>query len=236
MSLNNNDFVSHPDFHTGSVKHASCDLEQIFNQCFLEDFATVLRGGWPEPFYLPRESSLDALQKDDRIRIDSSGIDTKKVSLLCYRSNFFASALHEVAHWCIAGESRRKQCDFGYWYVSECRDAMQQNEFLRVEARPQALEMLFAIACDYPFRVSFDNPELDDGSAGIVEMQAGFNRKVIVAAQEFMAGALPSRANRFMSALGNYYGNSTGAVSVRERIEHYAKKLRITDSRLVRLS
>lgn len=236
MSLNNMEFSSLPDIHKGIAKHSSCDLEQIFNQCFLGDYATVLTGGWPEPFYLPSGWSLDSLEKDDRIRIESSGIDTNNLSLLCYRSNFFASALHEVAHWCIAGESRRKQCDFGYWYVPECRDANQQNEFLSVEVRPQALELLFAIVCDYPFRVSFDNPVLDDGSPGIVEIRSGFTGKVIDAALEFIEGAIPSRANRFMSALGDYYGNSTSTVSVRERIERYADKFRITDSRFERLS
>ena len=50
------------------------------------------------------------------------------------------SALHEVAHWCIASAGRRRCRDYGYWYIPPPRDATAQTEFFAVEARVQALE------------------------------------------------------------------------------------------------
>ena len=72
-------------------------------------------------------------------------------------------ALHEVAHWCVAGPRRRCLDDYGYWYAPDGRDAAAQAEFLRVEVRPQALEALFCAACNHPFRVSLDNLDGDPG-------------------------------------------------------------------------
>jgi len=230
MSLNNMGFAILPENETGIAKHSSCDLEQIFSQCFLEDFATVLIGGWPEPYYLPRGWSLDSLETGDRVRIELSRMDTERVSMLCYRSSFFASALHEVAHWCIAGESRRKQSDFGYWYVPECRDARQQNDFQRVEVRPQALELLFSIACDYPFRASYDNPDLDNGSFGTAKIQQEFTRQILKAGYAYVDEEIPARASHFMMALGEFYGISTDALYLRECIDGYAKYFQLPDS------
>ncbi len=50
----------------------------------------------------------------------------------------FASALHEISHWCIAGKARRELVDFGYWYCPDGRDAMTQSQFEDVEVKPQA--------------------------------------------------------------------------------------------------
>ncbi|PPS58814.1 hypothetical protein CRX72_23640 [Pantoea sp. BRM17] len=40
-----------------------------------------------------------------------------------FAHGFYASALHEISHWCIAGDARRQQVDFGYWYCPDGRDA-----------------------------------------------------------------------------------------------------------------
>ena len=69
---------------------------------------------------------------------------------LFYRSDYFASALHEVAHWCIAGERRRQLADFGYWYTPDGRSPQQQSAFEAVEAKPQPLDWFFSLACGYP--------------------------------------------------------------------------------------
>ncbi len=53
---------------------------------------------------------------------------------------FYASALHEIAHWCIAGENRCQQVDYGYWYEPNGRSEERQFEFEKVEVKPQALE------------------------------------------------------------------------------------------------
>lgn len=74
-----------------------------------------------------------------------------------FAHGFFNSALHEISHWCIAGEKRRTLPDLGYWYAPDGRSAEQQHLFEQVEVKPQALEWLFAKACLRPFRVSLDN-------------------------------------------------------------------------------
>ena len=60
-------------------------IEEVFADCFYEDYGTRLQGGASEPLYRP-----------------SSGGD----AVIFYREDFAASALHEVAHWCIAGVGR----------------------------------------------------------------------------------------------------------------------------------
>ena len=96
-------------------------LEEVFNRCFLLTENTRLVGGSAEPLYRPAG-------------------DGQEQHLLYYREDYFASALHEVAHWCIAGEARRQLVDFGYWYAPEGRDSQQQRAFESVEVKPQALE------------------------------------------------------------------------------------------------
>lgn len=113
-------------------------LERVFSDCFAAQWNTVLAGGVEEPFYRP-------------------ATNVQGPHLLHYRSDFFASALHEAAHWCIAGERRLQQADFGYWYAPDGRNPTQQQAFEAVEVKPQALEWLFSLACGYRFSVSVDN-------------------------------------------------------------------------------
>lgn len=74
-----------------------------------------------------------------------------------YMRHNLNSALHELAHWCIAGWRRRQLVDYGYWYVPDGRTAAQQAEFERVELRPQALEWCFQEALGRAFEPSVDN-------------------------------------------------------------------------------
>lgn len=67
------------------MEWATADLERAFRECFEVEFATILVGGGSEPLYLPSE---DPPCEPHRI---------------VYREDYFASALHEVAHWCLAG-------------------------------------------------------------------------------------------------------------------------------------
>ena len=110
---------------TRSPARMSCveRLEQVFMRCFGSSLCTRLQGGAAEPLYQPA-----TLEGDYHV--------------LYYRADYFASALHEVAHWCIAGEIRRQQTDFGYWYAPDGRSPAQQRAFERVECRPQALEWM----------------------------------------------------------------------------------------------
>ena len=121
-------------------RFAAHDLEQLFAETFADQYDTVLCGGAAEPVYVPGSPHR-----------------------IFYTRDYFRSALHEVAHWCVAGEARRRQPDYGYWYAPDGRDAAQQRLFEQVEVKPQALEQLFCDACGHPFRVSLDNL---DGEAG----------------------------------------------------------------------
>ncbi len=90
-------------------------------------FNTELIGGADEPIYRPADS------QNDRNR-------------LFYRQDYLSSALHEIAHWCIAGPERLKWEDFGYWYQPDVLSKQQQKEFDKVEIKPHALETAFSLA------------------------------------------------------------------------------------------
>lgn len=76
---------------------------------------------------------------------------------IVFAHGYFASALHEISHWCIAGQARRQLNDFGYWYAKDGRNAHEQAAFEQVEIKPQAIECLFTLACGRYFFVSQDN-------------------------------------------------------------------------------
>ena len=78
-----------------------------------------------------------------------------------FREDYPASALHEVAHWCIAGATRRQQEDFGYHYICAPRSSKQQREFFSAELRTQSLERFFADVLGLTFKPSADNFEAD---------------------------------------------------------------------------
>ena len=87
-----------------------------------------------------------------------------KPARIMFAHGYFASALHEISHWCIAGEHRRTLPDLGYWYAPDGRSAEQQALFEQVEVKPQALEWLFSVVCQRKFQVSLDNLNGDVGS------------------------------------------------------------------------
>jgi elongation factor P hydroxylase len=158
-------------------------LETVFQRCFAVSQNTQLVGGAAEPLYLPADKPGTAHR-------------------LYYREDFAASALHEVAHWCIAGSARREQVDFGYWYAPEGRSASQQCAFEAVEVRPQALEWLFSVACGLRFRVSVDN----FGADGSLPDSAAFCLRVAEQARRYQQQGLPSRARVFRDALATEFG------------------------------
>ena len=111
-------------------------LIQLFNTLFANQQVILARSN-DEPEYFPAQDNEPA-------RIE-------------FAHGFFASALHEISHWCVAGDARRQLSDFGYWYAPDGRSAAQQQAFERVEIKPQALECLFTLACGRNFQVSQDN-------------------------------------------------------------------------------
>lgn len=172
----------------------------LFNGLFRQPRQTILVRGDDEPEYLPAGSGP---------------------AQVVFAHGYFSSALHEVSHWCIAGEYRRTLQDYGYWYCPDGRSREQQCAFEQVEVKPQALEWLFALACGWRFHISVDNlagqgaanPQLfasqvvcqataylaqDDPDAGAGEFKnlplSGFYSNI------------PCRAADFLHALMRFYG------------------------------
>ena len=120
----------------GDERQATDWLIDLFNTRFKAQQVNLVRGEH-EPEYFPSSNNQSAP--------------------IVFAHGFFASALHELSHWCIAGHQRRQLNDFGYWYAPDGRTAKQQQAFECVEIKPQAIECLFTLACQRPFRVSQDN-------------------------------------------------------------------------------
>ncbi len=167
------------------IQTPSC-LERIvavFDREFADVERTKLCPGADEPYYEPASSDWGFH------RIYS-------------RADYPASALHEAAHWCLAGSERRLLPDFGYWYAADGRNAEQQREFQRVEAKPQALEWAFSRAVGMRFHVSVDNLEGDTLDP------FGFQLAVWQQARAYDLYGLPNRAGRFVAALNREFGQN----------------------------
>jgi len=177
--------------------HRSANLETLFKQCFYKDYQTLLIGGADEPLYRPATSATEA-------------------HCLFYRADYFASALHEIAHWCIAGVERRQQEDWGYWYCPDGRSPEQQRAFESVEVKPQAIEWMLSAAAGAPFRISSDNLL---GSGNQLEEGGAFKSAVVAQAQCYRQDALPSRAEQFFLALSEYYGTAEPLAEGRYTLE-----------------
>lgn len=160
--------------------HHYQDLINIFHGCFFEKYNTRLVKGEDEPLYLPAD--------ENRPHND-----------LFFAHGFFASALHECSHWLIAGESRRKLVDFGYWYAPDGRTPVQQELFQSVEVKPQAIEWVLSKAAGFRFRVSLDNL---NGSASDSSL---FKQAVHSQVKTYCEQGLPSRAETFRHALCQFY-------------------------------
>lgn len=159
--------------------HNVNDLISLFNRTFV-DYQTELVRGQDEPIYLPAKQ-------------------TGQFNQIIFAHGFFASALHEIAHWCIAGAERRKLEDFGYWYEPDGRSKQQQYEFEKVEIKPQALEWAFSIAAGVPFRVSVDNLNGD-----AINWRT-FQNRVCQQLITYQQTQFPARAQRWIDILSQYY-------------------------------
>lgn len=161
---------------------ASSEPEQVdwlilhFNHWFSHLNVTLVKGDF-EPEYFPADETAPA-----RIQ---------------FAHGFFNSALHEISHWCIAGDQRRLLPDLGYWYAPDGRTAEQQALFEQVEIKPQAIEWLFSKAFGRKFRVSLDNLTGEGGNG------ASFKDNVYAQLQRYFSGeaALPRDAQRFIDCI-----------------------------------
>jgi len=168
---------------SSTVSHHYQDLIRIFNDCFELTYNTKLLKGDNEPLYLPADQN-------------------RSYHSIFFAHGFFSSALHECSHWLIAGETRRKQIDYGYWYMPDGRTAIQQQHFQQVEAKPQAMEWLLSKAANYPFRLSFDNLLGDESDTE--EFRQAIYQQIIYYCQQ----GLPARAALFRQKLCHFYCTS----------------------------
>jgi elongation factor P hydroxylase len=167
--------------------HNSQDLIQLFDTCFKTSEQTRLVKGNDEPIYLPRA------------KCEAHFPYSEVYHQVVFAHGFFASALHEIAHWCIAGIKRRAQIDYGYWYIADGRNQSQQQQFEKAELKPQALEWIFSDAANFDFKVSLDN-------LGDVKIdREGFKLKVAQQKDWYLMHGLPKRAAIFFAALKSHY-------------------------------
>ncbi|QTP55712.1 elongation factor P hydroxylase [Billgrantia sulfidoxydans] len=163
------------------VTHHLDDVIALFDGLFQQRFNTRLVRGGDEPLYLPAD-------------------DVVPWHRVIFARGFYSSALHEISHWCIAGEQRRLREDYGYWYLPDGRNAEQQRRFEQAEVAPQALEMLFSRACGLRFHISVDN------LGGEVEVdREAFHDRVEQRAARYEREGLPCRAAAFNTALLAFY-------------------------------
>ncbi|WP_028387963.1 elongation factor P hydroxylase [Legionella fairfieldensis] len=173
------------------------DLITLFNNCFALDYNTRLVKGGTEPLYLPAN-------------------ETCAHHTLLFAHGFFSSALHECAHWLIAGKERRKLVDFGYWYLPDGRSTEQQALFQQVEIKPQAMEWILSKATGHRFRVSIDN--LDGSETNTTEFKQAIHQQVIT----YCTQGISQRATRFRQALCHFYGTPP-------RLHHHDFDLKMLD-------
>jgi elongation factor P hydroxylase len=165
------------------MSHQVSDLIEIFNQCFQESYQTILVKGGDEPLYIPANTNHPYHQ-------------------VIFARGFFSSALHEIAHWLIAGEKRRLLEDYGYWYIPDGRNEEQQKQFEIVEVKPQALEWILSDACQYPFQISVDNLN------GLPMDLASFRQAIQEEKQRMLDKGLSMRTQLICDALTNKFSKS----------------------------
>ncbi len=155
-------------------------LIKVFDEVLGGPYRTMICGGAKEPLYQPAACAQD-------------------FNKIYFTLDYFSSALHEIAHWCVAGESRRKLIDYGYWYQPDGRNSQQQAEFEKVEVSPQAMEWIFSRACGHVFRVSADNLEAKFGAS------QSFKNAIHQRVSFFCINGLPERAANFTQKLADEF-------------------------------
>lgn len=142
---------------------------------YLAEYNTRMLGGFEEPFY--------AAEKDGQ------------PARIQFSHDYIRSALHELAHWCVAGKARRMQDDYGYWYAPDGRTQAQQKAFFKMEVKPQAIEWAFAECCGIAFDVSVDN--LGHEVEGIADFRARVEDQLL----HYRSHGFPKRAADIMNLL-----------------------------------
>tara|TARA_B100000446_G_scaffold42376_2_gene38081 strand:- start:38203 stop:38796 length:594 start_codon:yes stop_codon:yes gene_type:complete len=160
------------------------ELCDVFHECFSDSHQTRVKGGGSEPIYRPKS-------------------DTQDHHLIVYSHDYAASALHEIAHWCVAGDQRRQLEDYGYWYAPDGRSREQQIEFEKVEVKPQSFEWMFSVAAGRSFRISADNLEAGVGAS------ESFKEAIYEQVSIYCKQGLPARAECYLQALAQRSGRQS---------------------------
>jgi elongation factor P hydroxylase len=178
--IHSNDF-SEPSCRLISAEiHRYQDVIALFDAAFNQSENTRLIKGAGEPEYIPANKECDFHQ-------------------VIFAHGYFASALHEIAHWCIAGKKRRMLNDYGYWYCPDGRTEAEQKKFEQVEIKPQAIEWAFSVAANKAFRVSTDN--LNGAEPDTKAFTLNVHQQVL----EYLRDGFPPRAALFIEALAAFY-------------------------------
>lgn len=180
--------------HLLTSEHWEQGVESLLlclNPWLQAQYRTILVAAVSEPYYQPATG-------------------TEPVHQIHFAHGYFSSALHELAHWCVAGEQRRLLPDYGYWYEPDGRTADQQQEFERVEVCPQAIEWHLAAAAGRRFRVSIDN------LSGTATDPTPFKQSVAKRAFELKQNGLPERAQALVALLRQQFDPVSPLFDIRE--------------------
>ncbi|VAW33628.1 Translation elongation factor P Lys34 hydroxylase [hydrothermal vent metagenome] len=169
------------------------ELIRLLNENYLHQYNTKIVGGFHEPFY-------------------QAGKDDKQAEIQ-FSHDYIRSALHELAHWCVAGVERRNIDDFGYWYAADGRSQKQQDEFFKLEIVPQAIEWAFSIVCGVRFEASVDN--LNNQVAGIEE----FKHNLLNQLQLYLQYGFRKRTTAIINLLAHYQGVKTPHLFIMKQIK-----------------
>ena len=154
------------------------ELLDLLNNNYLHQYTTRIIGGFDEPFYHTfREGQQAEIQ---------------------FSHDYIRSALHELSHWCVAGVERRKLDDFGYWYAADGRNQQQQDEFFRVEVKPQAIEWAISIVAGVDFEASVDN--LHNQVSGVKEFERNLHKRI----QKYLNEGFPKRVEEILLIIAGY--------------------------------
>ena len=176
-----------------ALVHQITDLKRLFDDTFASDFNTRLVKGDDEPIYLPANTGEGKLP-------------AQPFAQVVFAHGFYASALHEIAHWCLAGEQRRTQVDYGYWYCPDGRTAEEQQKFQSVEIKPQAIEWALSLAAGFRFQVSCDN--LSGDEFGQQPDRLAFEKQILDQIKVYLDNGYPPRAQLFIECLAAFYNQS----------------------------
>lgn len=199
---------------------SACELVKLFNQSFARNSTartcvnTYLIAQASEPVYLPAHAdpceyfgdNVDGIVQLPSLTTKLQWLSGQPLSSLplgnkiFFNRDYVASALHEAAHWCIAGSARREQVDYGYWYAPDGRNSQQQRMFEKVEVKPQAIEWAFSMACNASFSISNDNLLLTEHDSSVFEHAV---KKQLLC---YVKQGFPASAQQFLSVLRQYFG------------------------------